>query len=144
MIIGSSSTAVRLRINNTIAKPGLEYCSEPWTLREPDKRRMEASETRFLLAPVGISLRPEIRGTDIRKRLRTARTAEELQEYQGKWHNHVEGMPPERQPRQAILITLLEDGTLDIQGEYGHIRPKYVVNIQRVVCLYHELCRRKQ
>jgi hypothetical protein len=33
---------------------------------------------------------------DVRKQLNTERMVEEIQEYQKKWHNHVERMPPER------------------------------------------------
>jgi hypothetical protein len=55
---------VKLRIHNVIAKPALQYGSEPRTLREPDKRT-EAPEPRFLLALSGISLRAQIGGIDI-------------------------------------------------------------------------------
>jgi hypothetical protein len=43
---------------------------------------------------LGVSLRDKIRSENVRKQ--TERMVEEIQEYQKKWHNHIERMPPER------------------------------------------------
>jgi hypothetical protein len=72
-----------------------------WVLREDDKTRIETSEMRFLRSVFGVSLRDTIRGEDVRKQLNTERMVEEIQEYQNKWHNHVERMPPEHLPWQT-------------------------------------------
>jgi hypothetical protein len=48
---------VKLRMCNVIPKRALQSVSETWVLREQDKVRMEASETRFLRPLAGISLR---------------------------------------------------------------------------------------
>jgi hypothetical protein len=61
---------------------------------------------RFLQPLLDISLRGKIRSTDIRKQLGTERLGEEKQEYQTKWHNHVERMPLERLPQQTICLSL--------------------------------------
>jgi hypothetical protein len=79
-------------LHNIISKPALQYGSETWELREEDKRGTETSEMRFLRS---------VLGEDIRKQLNTQRMVEEIQEYQKKWHYHVERMPPERLPWQT-------------------------------------------
>jgi hypothetical protein len=92
---------IKLRWHNIISKPVLQYGSETWVLRVADKRRIETSEMRFLRSVLGVSLRDKIRSEDERKQLNTERIVEEIQEYQNKWHNHVERMPPERLPWQT-------------------------------------------
>jgi hypothetical protein len=63
-------------------------------------------------------LRNKIRSNDIRKQLGTKRMVEEIQEYERKWHNHAETMPPERLPWQGhYFIDLLEDGALDVRED---------------------------
>jgi hypothetical protein len=44
----------------------------------------------------------------------------QIQEYQRKWHGHVESMPPERFPPKHVFITLLKDEALDFKKYYGH------------------------
>jgi hypothetical protein len=92
---------IKLRLHNVISKPALQYGSETWVLRAEDKRRIETSEMRFLRSVLGVSPRDKIRSEDARKQLNTERMVEEIQEYQRKWHNHVERMPPERLPWQT-------------------------------------------
>jgi hypothetical protein len=55
----------------------------------------------FLRSTLGVSLRDKIRSEEVRKQLNTERMVEEIQEYQKKWHNHVERMPPECLPWQT-------------------------------------------
>jgi hypothetical protein len=74
-------------------KPTSEYGSEMWVLGEEGKMGIEASEVRYLQPLLGVSLRDKIRGIDIKRQL-GAELTDEIQEYQRKWHNHVEGMPP--------------------------------------------------
>jgi hypothetical protein len=45
---------------------------------------------------------------------------EEEQKYKRKWHNHLEGMSSQRLKSRHILVTLLQNGTLDVQEEDGH------------------------
>jgi hypothetical protein len=45
---------------------------------------------------LSVSLRDKTRSEDVRKQLNTERMVKEIKEYQNKWHNHVERMPPER------------------------------------------------
>jgi hypothetical protein len=92
---------IKLRLLNTISKPALQCGSETWVLRAEDKNRTETSEIRFLRSVLGVLLRHKIRSEDVRKQLNTERMVEEIQEYQNKWHNHVERMPPERLPWQT-------------------------------------------
>jgi hypothetical protein len=56
---------------------------------------------RFLRSVLVVSLREKIRKEKVRKQLNTEQMVEEIQEYQKKWHNHVERMPPERLPWQT-------------------------------------------
>jgi hypothetical protein len=89
---------IKLRLHNIISKPALQYGSETWVLGAENKRRIETSEMRFLRSVLGVSLRDKMRSEDVRKQLNTERMVEEIQEYQKKWHNYVERMPPERLP----------------------------------------------
>jgi hypothetical protein len=50
---------------------------------------------------LGVSLRDKIRSENVRKQINTERMVEEIQEYQKKWHSHVDRMPPERLPWQT-------------------------------------------
>jgi hypothetical protein len=45
---------------------------------------------------------------------------EEIEDYQRKWHNHVERMPLDVHQGKHIFIILLEDRALDTQEEDGH------------------------
>jgi hypothetical protein len=92
---------IKLRLHDIISKPALQYGSETCVLRAEDKRRIETSEMRFLRFVLGVSLRDKISSENIRKKLNTERMVEEMQEYQKKWRNHVERMPPERLPWQT-------------------------------------------
>ena len=75
-------------------------------LRAADKRRIETAEMRFLRPLLGLSLRDQIKSEEIRKQLKIKRTmVEEVIEYQNKWYQHVNRMPPERLPLQAFLYT---------------------------------------
>jgi gas vesicle protein len=49
--------------------------------------------------------------------------AEEIQEYQRIWRNHVEGCFQKVCRGKHIFITLLHDGTLDVQEEDAHTVP---------------------
>jgi hypothetical protein len=90
-----------IRLRNIISKPALQSGSETWVIRAEDKRRIETSEMGFLRSVLGVSLRDKIRSENARKQLNTERMVEEIQEYQKKWHNHVERMPLERLPWQT-------------------------------------------
>jgi hypothetical protein len=92
---------IKIRLHNIISEPALQYGSETWVLRAEDKRRIETSEIRFLRSVLGVSLRDKIRSENVRKQLNSERMVEEIQEYQKKWHNHVERIPPERLPWQT-------------------------------------------
>jgi hypothetical protein len=98
------SKEIKLRLHNIISKPALQYGSETWVLRvlrAADKRRIETSKIKFLRSVLGVSLRDKITSEDERKQLNTERMVEEIQEYQNKWHNHVERLSPERLPWQT-------------------------------------------
>jgi hypothetical protein len=53
------------------------------------------------ISVLGVSLTDKLRSENVRKQLNTERMVEEIQEYQKKWHNHVERIPPERLPWQT-------------------------------------------
>jgi hypothetical protein len=89
---------IKLRLHNIISKPALQSGSETWVLRAEDKRRIETSQMRFLRSVLGVSRRDKVRIENARKQLNTERMVEEIQEYQKKWHNHLDRMPPERLP----------------------------------------------
>lgn len=102
----SMSKEIKLKLHNVISKPTLLYGSETWVLRAADKRRIETAEMRFLRPLLGLSLRDQIKSEEIRKQLKIKRTmVEEVIEYQNKWYQHVNRMPPERLPLQAFLYT---------------------------------------
>jgi hypothetical protein len=46
---------VKLGMHNIIVTPALRYGSETWALGEENKRRIEASEMRFLRLLLGVS-----------------------------------------------------------------------------------------
>jgi hypothetical protein len=94
---------IKSRLHNIISKPALQYGSEIWVLRAEDKRRIETSEMRFLRSVLVVSLRDKIRSENLRKQLNTERMVEEIQEYQKKWHTHVERLPHERLPWQTYF-----------------------------------------
>jgi hypothetical protein len=94
---------VTLRTHNIIAKPALQYDSEPWELRDEDKKRIETSQMRFLRPPLDVSLRDKITSTDIREQLGTGRMVEGIQEYQRKWHNRRESIPLGSLPWKACV-----------------------------------------
>ena len=52
-----------------MAVPVLMYGSENWSLNRSDKRKIEASEMRFLRPMAGYTLWDKIRSSDIRKQL---------------------------------------------------------------------------
>jgi hypothetical protein len=106
---------LKLKIHIVIARTALQCDSETWILREEDTRRTEASEMRFLRPLLGVSLRDKVRSIYARTQLGTEPMEKAIQEYQKKWHSHVERMPRELLPCRHIFITLLKYETLDIQ-----------------------------
>lgn len=94
---------VQLKMYNIISKPALMYGSETWVLTAQEKRRLEASQMRFMRSLLGVTLRDRIRSQVIRDGLRVRSVVEEVLEYQLKWHQHVQRMPPMRLPSQAYF-----------------------------------------
>lgn len=94
---------LKIRMHNIISKPALRYGSETWVLRQQDRKRIEASEMRFLRHTLGVTLRDRMRSEDIRKELKTTNMVEEIHTYQQQWYMHVQRMPPDRFPRQACF-----------------------------------------
>jgi hypothetical protein len=84
---------VKLRKHDVIAKPALQFANETWAAREEEKGSIETFEMELLRPVLRISLR-----ATVRKQLGTERVVEEVQQYQRKWNNRVERMPPERLP----------------------------------------------
>src|SRR6266576_2501227 len=58
----------RIKVYNTLTIPMLTYGSEVWALRKTDKRRIEATEMRFMRT-AGVTLRDKICSEDIRNML---------------------------------------------------------------------------
>jgi hypothetical protein len=71
---------VNLREYNFIPKLPLQYGSETWAQGEEGKRKMEASQVKFLRPLLCVSLRKEIRSKDRSKQSGTERIVEEIQD----------------------------------------------------------------
>jgi hypothetical protein len=64
---------------------------------------------RFLRPLLGVRPRDNA-NTDVRKQVGTELTVDETQEYQRKWHNHVERKRPERLLLKEHFYNSTEDG----------------------------------
>jgi hypothetical protein len=95
-----------------IPKPAVQCDSQLWILKED---RTEAPGMRFLRPLLCVSLRVQMRSTDITKQLGTERKLKQIQECQIKRNVHLERMPPERFPFKHIFITALKRETLNFK-----------------------------
>jgi hypothetical protein len=58
---------------------------------------------RLLRAVAGVTLRDRIRSEDVRRRLQMGNVVEDIKQYQRKWLEHMECVPPKCVPWQAYF-----------------------------------------
>ncbi|KAJ4438429.1 hypothetical protein ANN_14374 [Periplaneta americana] len=96
----------------TMALPVLTYGSESWIIKERDKSKLQAAEMRFLRRVKGCTRRDLIRNEDIRKELNIYNINDKVEDYKGKWKEHLSRMDNERIP--ALIQQYQPKGKRDV------------------------------
>lgn len=91
-----------MKLYKSVALPILLYGAETWTLTKEDKRRLEASEMRYLRSVAGISRLEHMRNEEIRNELQIEELNQLVKDYQSKWMHHLDRMEEERFPKIAF------------------------------------------
>lgn len=92
-----------LKFYDIMALPVLLYGCETWVQKQEDCRRLESAEMRFLRGVKGCTLRDQIKSEKIREELGRKETIhEKIKKYRQQWVTHIENMPQDRLPVQAL------------------------------------------
>lgn len=102
----------KLKFYKTMAVPVLTYGSESWIIKERDKSKLQAAEMRFLRRVKGCTRRDLIRNEDIRKELNIYNINDKVEDYKGKWKEHLSRMDNERIP--ALIQQYQPKGKRDV------------------------------
>ena len=77
----------------------LLYCSETWTIKAMDARRITAAEMKYMRRTAGYIWTDYKTNAQIAKELKITPNLDKLLEYKRKWKQHVNRIPRNRIPR---------------------------------------------
>ena len=97
------SKRTNLSIFKTVFVPILTYGHESWLMTQRVRSQVQASEIRFLRTIEGVTLLNKVRSSEIRKSLNIEPLLFRIVRSQLRWFGHVNRMPLERLPKQALL-----------------------------------------
>ena len=97
------SKRTNLSIFKTVFVPILTYGQELWLMTQRVRSQVQASEIRFLRTIEGVTLLNKVRSSEIRKSLNIEPLLFRIVRSQLRWFGHVNRMPLERLPKQALL-----------------------------------------
>jgi len=89
----------RIKLYNTLALPVLLYCSETWTIKARDARRITAAEMKYMRRTAGYTWADYKTNSHMAKELEIPPVLDKLLEYKRNWIQHVNRMPRDRLPR---------------------------------------------
>ena len=87
--------ATKLRVYNAMVKPTLLYGSEMWTLQNMHKKKLQATEMRYLRKVEGVTRLDRMRSDDIRERLRQEGIIDTVIRKKKQWMKKIEEMSEE-------------------------------------------------
>ena len=116
----------RIKLYNTLALPILLYCSETWTIKARDGRRITAAEMKYtrMRRTAGYTWTDCKTNTQITKELKIAPILNKLLEYKRNWIQRVNRMPRNRLPRVMKHYSAT--------GRRNHGRPFWILKPERV------------
>jgi hypothetical protein len=120
-----------LKFYKTLAVPVLLYGAENWTLRVPQKKRIEAAEIKLLRPLAGYTLRDHKYNDDIRFELGVQSITEILNIYRTNWHDHLLRMEPYRVPLQVCFYRPTSRKMWDDQGRDGKNSFRRILEAER-------------
>jgi len=85
-----------IKLHNTLALPVLLYCSETWTVKARDGRRITAAEMKYVRITAGYTWTDYRTNGQIAKELKITPILDKLLEYKRSWIQHVNRMPLNR------------------------------------------------
>ena len=97
------SKIAKLPIIKAVFVPILTYGHESWVMTERVRSQVQASEMRFLRKIEGVTLFNKVRSSEIRKSLNIEPLLLGIERSQLRWFGHINRMPQERHPKQALL-----------------------------------------
>ena len=100
------SKATKLRVYNAVVKPTLLYGSETWTLQNRHKKKLQATEMRYLRKVEGVTRLDRMRSDDIRERLRQEDVIDTVIRKKKQWMKKIEEMPEERLVKSVYIEEL--------------------------------------
>ena len=97
------SKKAKLSIFIAVFVPILTYGHESWVITERVRSKVQASEMRFLRKIKGVTLFNRMRSSEVRKSLNNEPLLLRIETFQPRCFGHVNRMPQERLPKQALL-----------------------------------------
>lgn len=91
----------KMNVYKTIFRPILTYGSETWTLSNRMKKKLEATEMKYLRRVKGSTLMDKVRNTQIREELEIKPVTEFVEKRQLSWWGHLQRMDRDRPVRQV-------------------------------------------
>ena len=97
------SKKAKLSLLKTVFVPILTYGHESWVMTERVRSQVQASEVRFLPRTEEATLFNKVRSSEIRQSLTIETLLHRIERSQLRWFDHVNRMPQEKLPKQALL-----------------------------------------
>ena len=113
------SKKAKLSIFKAVFVPIFTYGHESWVMTKRVRSQVRASEMKFLRRIEGVTLFNKVRSSEIRKSLNVEPLLLRIERSQLRWLGHVNRMPQERLPKQALLAKAngrRPVGRLDLDG----------------------------
>ena len=83
----------RIKLCNTLSLPILLYCSEAWTIKASDARRITAAELKYMRRTAGCTWTDYKTNAQSAKELKITQILDKLLEYKRSWIQHVNRVP---------------------------------------------------